>query len=57
LDLFGGPIVEPSITPGTDSKSDTGKVLALINDPLDLSTSNLKSALGAAFLEDGASTN
>ena len=54
LDLFGGPIVTPSDTPGTDSKSVTGNVLALMNDPLDLSTSPLKSALDAAFLEDDA---
>jgi hypothetical protein len=54
MDLFGGPIVTPGITPGTDFKSDTGIVLALVNDPLDLSTSTLKSALGAAFLEDDA---
>jgi hypothetical protein len=39
MDLFGGPIVTPRITPGTDFKSDTGNVLALMNDPLDLSTS------------------
>jgi hypothetical protein len=30
MDLFGGPIVTPRITPGTDFKSDTGNVLALI---------------------------
>ena len=51
MDLFGGD-VQLCDTHGSDAKSEAGKVLAVINSPLDLSTSHLKQALDAVFLED-----